>query len=250
MKGSGFSRLCLLCFATLLLSLPAANSVSARQFLVAIDVGHSKANVGATSATGIGEYDFNESLARLLLSRVPRDSRKKLSIINDGADDMPLEARAKTAEAMGADLLISIHHDSVLPDYLTPWVYNGKNLFYCDRFHGFAIFYSEKNNDRGRSLQFARLLGTALVGRNFSPSQHHAEMMKGEGKAVIDAQIGVFRYDGLAVLRNAKMPAVLLECGIIVNRAEEKLLGDDAYKNRIVSAILESIDAFSQAGKR
>jgi N-acetylmuramoyl-L-alanine amidase len=247
--GSGFSRLCLLCFVTHLLSLPAANPVSAKQFLVAVDVGHSKTNVGATSATGIGEYDFNESLAKLLLSRVPRDGRKMLSLINEGIDDMPLKVRAETAGAMGADLLISIHHDSVLPDYLTPWVYNGRTLFYCDRFRGFAIFYSENDNDRGRSLQFARLLGSALVGRNLSPSQHHAEMTKGEGKAVIDAQFGVFRYDGLAVLKNAKMPAVLLECGIIVNREEEKRLRDGAYKNRIVSAILKSIDVFSGAGK-
>lgn len=250
MIGSKFYRLCLLCCATHLMSLPAADLVSAGQFLVAVDVGHSRANAGATSATGIGEYDFNKSLATLLLSKVHRDGRMKLSLINENGDDMALADRARAAKAMGADLLISIHHDSVQPEYLTPWSHNGRSLFYCDQFHGFSVFYSERNNDPGRSLQFAKLLGSSLVGRNFSASQHHAEMIKGEGKAVIDARIGVFRYDGLAVLRNAKMPAVLLECGIIVNRDEEKRLGDEAYKNGIISAILKSMDDFSRARRR
>ena len=247
---SRFHRLCLLFFLTPLLSFPAANSGSAEQFLVAVDVGHSKADTGATSATGIGEHHFNESLAKLLLARVPPNSRVKLSLINAGVDGMSLEERAKTAKAMGADLLLSIHHDSVLPEFLTPWVHNGRNLFYCDRFDGFAIFYSEKNNDGGRSLRFATLLGSALVEHNFSASQHHAEMIKGEGKAVIDARIGVFRYDALSLLKNAEMPAVLLECGIIVNREEEKRLLDDAYRNKLASAILKSMDVFSEAGNR
>lgn len=232
------------------LPLTAAHSASAGPFLTAIDVGHSKANPGAISATGIGEHQFNESLAKLLLSRMPRGNRQKLKIINETGEDMPLKDRAEAAGKMGADLLLSIHHDSVLPEFLTPWIHNGKTLYYCDRFEGFAVFYSEKNNRRGRSLRYARLLGAALVAQGLTPSSHHAEMLKGEGKAVVDAPVGVFRYDGLAVLKNAKMPSVLLECGIIVNREEEKRLLSDACRERIVSAILKSIDGYSRRGRR
>lgn len=233
-----------------IISFSIADFVYAKQFIVAVDAGHSKIHTGATSATGIPEHDFNDSLARLLISMAPRDGRKELSLINESGDDMSLEDRAKAAKAMGADLLISIHHDSVLPEYLTPWTHNGRSLFYCDRFQGFAIFFSERDNPRGASLRFAKLLGSALLEQDFHASLHHAEMIKGEGKAVVDAQLGVFRYDGLAVLKNAKMPAVLLECGIIVNREEEKRLLDDAYKRKIVSAILKSIDDFSRTRKR
>ena len=243
------ARLFLLCLVAWLLALQAPGRTFAGQFLVAVDVGHSKAHPGATSATGIEEYRFNESLARLLLSRVPPDSRKKLRIINETGDDMPLEDRARSAGKMGADLLLSIHHDSVLPVFLTPWTCDGKTLYYCDRYEGFAVFYSEKDNRRGRSLRFAKLLGSALVAHGFTPSHHHAEMLKGEGKTVVDAQLGVFRYDALAVLKNAEMPAVLLECGIIVNREEEKRLLSDACRERIVSAILASIDAYFRTGR-
>ena len=238
------------CLGLCLLPPSAAHAATARQFLTVIDVGHSKANPGATSATGIGEHQFNESLAKLLLSRMPRGNRQKLKIINETGEDMPLKERAEAAGKMGADLLLSIHHDSVLPEFLTPWIYDGKMLYYCDRFEGFAVFYSEKNNRRGRSLRFARLLGAAMVAQGITPSSHHAEMLKGEGKAVVDAPVGVFRYDALAVLKNARVPSVLLECGIIVNREEEKRLLSDAYRERIVSAILKSIDSFSRRGRR
>ena len=243
LAGLYSARSFLLCLATCLSLIPAADTAAAGSFLAAIDIGHSKAHPGATSATGIEEYRFNESLARLLLSRAPQDSRKTLKLIDDTGEDMPLEERARTAEKMGADLLLSIHHDSVLQDFLTPWNHDGRTLYYCDLFEGFAVFYSEKNNSRGRSLRFAKLLGAALEAHGLTPSQHHAEMLKGEGKGVADARLGVFRYDALAVLKNAKMPAVLLECGIIVNREEEKRLLSDAYRARIVSAILDGLDA-------
>jgi N-acetylmuramoyl-L-alanine amidase len=38
------------------------------------------------------------------------------------------------------------------------------------------------------------------------------------------------------------MPAVLLECGVIVNRAEEAKLNDPAYRNRLVEAISSAVE--------
>ena len=43
--------------------------------------------------------------------------------------------------------------------------------------------------------------------------------------------------DGLAVLRTASMPAVLLEAGIIVNRVEEEALMSTISTNRLVAAV-------------
>ena len=37
-------------------------------------------------------------------------------------------------------------------------------------------------------------------------------------RILVDAEDGVYRYDQLIVLRQTKMPAVLLEAGSIVNR--------------------------------
>lgn len=64
----------------LVLSLLAWDSVSAGQFLVAVDTGHSKSEMGAISSTGIGEYHFNEAIVSLLLSRAAPNGRKKLVV--------------------------------------------------------------------------------------------------------------------------------------------------------------------------
>ena len=47
---------------------------------------------------------------------------------------------------------------------------------------------------------------------------------------------GVKQAD-FAVLRNAYMPAALVECGFLTNGAEEKLLAASDYRERIASAL-------------
>jgi N-acetylmuramoyl-L-alanine amidase len=47
------------------------------------------------------------------------------------------------------------------------------------------------------------------------------------------------------VLKTAKMPAVLLECGVIVNRTEEENLNNPTYRKRLVEAICRAIQDFS-----
>ena len=55
---------------------------------------------------------------------------------------------------------------------------------------------------------------------------------------------GVYRFDELAVLKNAKCPAVLPEYGIMRNRSEETLLRNRAYRQRIAGAIASAVSAF------
>ena len=42
-------------------------------------------------------------------------------------------------------------------------------------------------------------------------------------------------------MKNATLPAVLVECGFISNPEEELLLGDDYYQSRIASAICDGV---------
>ena len=57
---------------------------------------------------------------------------------------------------------------------------------------------------------------------------------------------GIYAFDDLVVLKTAKMPAVLLECGVIVNRAEEEQLNNPAYRKRLVGAIGRAVQEFAQ----
>jgi len=78
---------------------------------------------------------------------------------------------------------------------------------------------------------------------------HHALPVPGEGRPVVDATLGIFRFDGLAVLRTATMPAALLEAAIIVNRGEEEMTKLPATLDRFASAVANSVRRYC-AGSR
>jgi len=50
------------------------------------------------------------------------------------------------------------------------------------------------------------------------------------------------------VLKNAPMPAALLECGVIINRAEELELKKPETQARIADAAASAIEAFFKPG--
>ena len=85
-------------------------------------------------------------------------------------------------------------------------------------FAGFSIFVSQRNPRYEESLRCAKAIGEALVAAGEKPSLYHAEPIAGENRPLLDRRLGVHRFDGLAVLKTATMPAVLVEAGVIVNR--------------------------------
>ncbi len=214
------------------------HGLATKRFKVAIDIGHTPGEKGTLSARNRAEYDFNRKMALEVFRKLKKDPRFEVFIINPRGEEISLESRIKMINAAVPDLLISIHHDSVQPIYLSEWTWKGAPALFCDKYRGFSIFTSDKNIKRGQSRSFAITLGNEMRKSGFIPSVHHSEPISGEGKKLIDERAGVYRFDELAVLKNAKCPAVLLECGIIRNRSEETLLRNRAYRQRIAGAIV------------
>lgn len=210
------------------------------KFIVAIDIGHTKNCGGALSARGIYEYYYNQKVASLLLPELIKSGFKKSFIINEDGSDISLVGRTIEAKKRKADFLISIHHDSVKPCNLSTWWYNGEYLYYCDLFKGFSIFVSDDNFNSKNSLSLAKILGTELLNRGFCPTLHHSDPIRGENRKLIDREKGIYEFNKLVVLKTAPMPALLLECGIIKNRDEEKSINSD-YRNKVVNAIVAAI---------
>lgn len=211
-------------------------------FVVAIDIGHTRKHTGSTSARGVGEYYFNRDLAQQLLAELVQRGYKKIFLINEQEKDITLLERARVANRRQAQLLISIHHDSVQPHYLSTWDYQGKQRAYSDVFKGYSIFYSEKNRFPEKSLDLAHLLGTALLANGFKPSLHHAEKVAGENRDLVDEVKGIYRFDDLVILKKTRLPALLFECGIIVNREEEVFLTHPLNQEKMLMAITTAIE--------
>ncbi len=214
-------------------------------FRIALDVGHTPEAPGATSARGVKEHMFNLQLARRIQDALLDGGFYRTRLITvHGSGRAQLAKRTGEANAAGADLLLSIHHDDVQDAYHETWTYRGAPHAYSDRFSGYSLFVSQDNRHFKESLLFARLLGEELAAHGLHYSAHHAEPVRGEGRLLVDATAGVYRYDDLYVLRFSTSPAVLMEAGIIVNRRDELVLAAPEGQRRIAAAVVAAANAY------
>ena len=209
--------------------------------LIAIDIGHSLQASGATSARGKPEFEFNREMAGAVKQAIEAHGGHAFEIGADGKSFDP-ETRPPEASAGGAKFFLSIHHDSVQPQYLEDWTWQGTPQHFSDRFSGFSLFVSRKNKNLKASLRCASAIGAALKNAGMSIATHHAEHIDGENKQWADQANGVYYFDNLIVLKNASMPAVLLETGVIVNRAEEKFLLDPVVRKGVAIAVSNGLN--------
>jgi len=221
-----------------------SNAVSAvgKPPLVAIDIGHTLRAPGATSARGIPEFEFNNSLAQTINRRLLASDLRTLLINGDGHIE-GLSERTAIAGRAGADFFLSIHHDSVQPQYLSPWTVDGIERRRSEGKHGFSLFVSSLNADPACSLRCASAIGQALRREGFTPSRYHAEPINGENRPFADEENGVHFYPRLAVLRTARSPAVLLEAGVITDPEEERRLEDPATREAIGRAVAAGLQS-------
>lgn len=216
------------------------------EFRAVLDVGHSVEVPGAMSARGFTEYDYNLRLAGQVEKKLlERGFGKTVLLITSGKAMPSLVKRVAAANALPADLFVSIHHDSVPEIFKEKWEHDGREILFSDRFNGHSIFVSNSNGNYPASLTFGKLLGQQLKTRFLQYTPHYTQTFMGKRqRELVDKETGVYRFDQLYVLRATSMPAVLFEAGLIINRDEELLLGFPEYQSVIAAAMTEAIDKF------
>ena len=197
---------------------------------MAVDVGHYYDDPGVFSASGRPEFEYNRDLAFQIRDFLEK-SHLKVRMIGERGDYSVLHYR--TREAAGADLFLSVHHDSVR-EYLLPK---------ADRFAGFSLFVSRRNRHADKSLACASAIGSEMRASGFTPSRYHADPVIGENRPFADEENGVHYYDNLAIAHTARMPSVLLEAGVIVNSAEDARMRDPNMRERIARAVARGVAA-------
>ncbi len=240
----------LLALAVLVLPLPVQGGCLPRTCRIALDAGHGPKRSGAVSARGIAEYDYNTHLVGRLRDALTAAGFARPILINELEQDLPPAGRAKRANAARACLLLSIHHDAVQPQFLDSWNVDGQERRYCDQFAGYSLFYSGRNARADTSLALARRIGGELRAAGLPYTRHHAADIPGERKPLVDDTVGVYRYDGLAVLGTADMPAVLVEAGVIVHRKEEIELAGTERQQKTAAAVARAVAGWCAAGGR
>ncbi|GAB0058636.1 hypothetical protein SIID45300_02989 [Candidatus Magnetaquicoccaceae bacterium FCR-1] len=209
---------------------------------VAVDVGHATFAPGATSARGKPEYEFNLAMGTLIHEELLKSGMTRSFAI---IEPPTLKDRVRIAEEKQADLLVSVHHDSVQPFFLRDWVYNNKHLKYSDAFQGYSILVSTKGFQYSNSLELAKMIGRRFRAAGFLPAYHHSKNVLGGRHNMIDEELGIYQFDNLVVLKYSVMPAILIEFGVIVHREEELRLQEPETRAKLVRGVVDGIEEFN-----
>lgn len=222
-----------------------------RPLRVVLDVGHfarvDSAPVkgqGMVSARGTDEFVLNRKAA-LAIARALRDSAGVEAIVhNEDGAERDLRSRPRKALEQGADLFLSIHHDAVDSSVASRWTYHGVERLHCDTVSGFSLWVHDSTVGYPAALALARSIGRSLVEGGRRPNLHHARPEeRALGREVIDSALGVYRND-LAVLVSARMPAILVECGVALNRQEELVLDSDSGRAEFARLLARGVRAW------
>ena len=241
----------ILCVVIILLGPPSfidagSDDSTVEKPVVIIDPGHTNKMPGAVSITGKYEVAYNDNLVSMISKALTGAGFVAVPTRNPN-QEITLEDRASIANSHHALAMLSIHHDSAQLVYLESIEKNGKKTYQTRKpISGYSIFVSKKNREFERSFIFARLLGEELIKLGRKPTLHHAELIPGEGRPLLDAGLGIYQYDDLVVLKQTKIPAILLEIGVIVDRFDEAYVTSRDHQESIVNAIVASLLEFKK----
>ncbi len=177
---------------------------------IVIDPGHGGFDPGKVASDGVTEKSINLAIARKLQGFLEQGGAL---VMTTRAEDMALsenkrkdlKGRAEIANSENADMFISIH----------------QNSFPKSGAQGAQVFYY-KGSENGKRL---------------------AESIQSRLKEVADmdntrvAKANTAYY----VLKEIKIPSVIVECGFLSNSAEHDKLMDDEYQSKLAWAIYMGI---------
>jgi N-acetylmuramoyl-L-alanine amidase len=231
-------------------------SKSIQDIVVALDVGHLPPQPGQlchrgiacawgeTSARGVPEYAFNANLADRIYQELLHDGFRSSRLLLP-APGTTLKQRADRANDMKADIFLSIHHDGVRDEALKQWNYDGRPQYFFDDSKGFSLHVSPRNPRYDESLRLARVLADRLMLKGLPFTRIHGpDHLEGARVPFADSARGIYMRNDVFVLGATRMPAVLLEGGVIVNRDEELLVATQAYQATIAATVADSLKAF------
>ncbi len=196
---------------------PTGANLSGRRIVV--DAGHGEPDGGAVGSAGEAEQAINLNIARFLKEQLEKAGIEVVmtrtgaeGIYDEGLSTVrekkrsDLYNREKVMNASGADLFVSIH----------------LNKFTESRYSGPQVFYSP---NKAESEQAAKCIQSSLITVLAPPSER--EIKKST--------------DDIFLLKQANIPAVLVECGFLSNPQEEALLLDESYQKKVALAIYQGI---------
>jgi N-acetylmuramoyl-L-alanine amidase len=218
---------------------------------VMLDPGHGGTDPGAVSRRGSHEKRIALDVALRLKKRL-QSAGFEVLMTRDADAYVSLADRSKQGNGRKPDIFVSIHINAspnraacgletyFLSEAKTDWeraVAAREN----------AVFETVGNGSATAGDELGMIL--ADLAQNEFLWESSALAARIQEATVPHARIrdrGV-RQAGFYVLRNTYMPAVLVECGFLSNKSEDKLLRTESHRERLAEGIHRGITAFARA---
>ena len=173
--------------------------------------GHGYNTPGKRTPDGEREWSFNDIVARAFANELANYDGVASKRFDDptGKTDVPLKKRTDDANAWGAHYYISFHHNANTSKWGT---WTGVETF---------VYLGNKNTKSG---QLAKAIHPALV---------KAYGLKDRG----------IKEGNLHIVRETKMPAILIECGFMDSTIDIKKLRDENVLRNAGKMIAQALAA-------
>lgn len=224
-----------------------------KRFTVVIDPGHGGIDGGAEGLNGTVEKSVTLAFALELKAKLAETGKYDVFMTREKDEFLRLDERVRIARQHEADLLISIHADTIrLKDIRGATVYtvsdkasdaeaeataDRENL--SDQLAGIEL--EEENHE------VSDILVDLIRRETHNFSIRFARSLIGELSDSIEMINNPHRFAGFRVLRAPDVPSVLVELGYLSNPKDEQQLRDASWRGKAVDGIASAISLFATA---
>jgi N-acetylmuramoyl-L-alanine amidase len=223
--------------------------VGTRPLVIAIDPGHGGQDPGAIGPSGRYEKHAVLAISKELARQINATPGMRAYLVRDTDVYVERPMRARKARAAKADMFVSIHADAA--ENRSAW---GSSVYVlstrgASSQHARWLADKENASDLVGGVRLTRdtlsnvLLDLAQSG-HMKASQDAAGYVLDDLKRLGKTHKPQIEFANFEVLRNADMPAMLVETGFISNPDEEKRLFDPAHQRKVAAAVLGGIQAY------
>jgi len=230
---------------------PQVKKSDRRRITVTLDPGHGGEDPGAIGQRGTYEKNVALAIAKKLKSRIDAEPGMRATLTRDDDYFVPLATRVKKAQAVQADLFVSIHADA-----FRERTARGSSVFALSE-HGAtsaaARWLAQKENAAdliggvnldARDPVLARTLldlsQTAQISDSLKVGRH---VLDGIG-TVNPLHKAAVEQAGFAVLKAPDIPSILVETAFISNPDEELKLRSDRHQSQFAASIHDGIKRY------
>ncbi|MBS4169710.1 N-acetylmuramoyl-L-alanine amidase [Neochlamydia sp. AcF95] len=181
--------------------------------MIVIDAGHGGDDFGTRS---LSQPKYHEKFLNLTTSLALNEFLQKMGyqtrLTRSNDEFISLQKRANFANDQDADLFVSVHYNSAP----------------AKQADGIEIFYYKSDINKKRSTQSSQLASSILT--------QVIQATKAKSRGV--------KEGNFAVIRETKMPAVLIEGGFLTNEKEMNKIKEPAYIKKIAWGIAKGVEAY------